>query len=132
MLTKVKVFSVCEDSRKLTLLRVFYYQSHLLQNYPFSRLPIPFFSSQTPFFHLNPQFFSSQSSVFLIIIIIFLLSHSSFHILHFSFLISHLSFLILSAFSFYLRPYFPITTVLNQSLRTPAYWSWESESRITT
>ena len=32
----------------------------------------------------------------------------------------------------YLRLYFLITTVLNQSLRTPAYWSWESESRITT
>ena len=53
-----------EDSRKLTLLRVFYYQSHLLQNYPFPRLPILIFSSQTPFFHLKAQFHSFQNQFF--------------------------------------------------------------------
>lgn len=53
---------------------------------------------------------------------------SSFHFIF----ISNFSFYRLSHLSFHLRPYFPITTVLNQSLRTPAYWSWESESRITT
>lgn len=144
---------MCEDNRNLTLLRVFYYPSHLLQNYPFSRLPIPIFSSQAPFFHLTPSFihfktcfsrfkapfqpvetlfFSFHPPVSSSPYLVFLISTPILLFLKLIFLISPPASFISNLNLSYLRPYFPITTVLNQSLRTPAYWSWESESRITT
>ena len=145
---------MCEDNRNLTLLRVFYYQSHLLQNNPFSRLPIPIFSSQSsvsfisklsfihfktsfsrfkaPFQPVETLFFSFQPPVSSSPYLVFLISTPILLFLKLIFLISPPASFISNLNLSYLRLYFPITTVLNQSLRTPAYWSWESESRITT
>lgn len=91
----------------------------------FSRFKAPFQPVETLFFFISPSCFilpipcfSYFDPILLFLKLIFLISPPA----------SFISNLNLS----YLRLYFPITTVLNQSLRTPAYWSWESESRITT
>lgn len=91
----------------------------------FSRFKAPFQPVETLFFSFHPPVSSSPYLVFLISTPILLF-------LKLIFLISPPASFISNLNLSYLRPYFPITTVLNQSLRTPAYWSWESESRITT
>lgn len=91
----------------------------------FSRFKAPFRPVETLFFSFHPPVSSSPYLVFLISTPILLFLKPIFLISPPASFISNLN---LS----YLRLYFLITTVLNQSLRTPAYWSWESESRITT
>lgn len=91
----------------------------------FSRFKAPFQPVETLFFSFQPPVSSSPYLVFLISTPILLF-------LKLIFLISPPASFISNLNLSYLRLYFPITTVLNQSLRTPAYWSWESESRITT
>lgn len=88
--------------------------------------------SKLRFSQLRPCFFSFHPPVSSSPYLVFLISTPILLFLKLIFLISPPASFISNLNLSYLSPYFPITTVLNQSLRTPAYWSWESESRITT
>lgn len=88
--------------------------------------------SKLRFSQLRPCFFFISPSCFILPIPCFSYFDPILLFLKLIFLISPPASFISNLNLSYLRLYFPITTVLNQSLRTPAYWSWESESRITT